>query len=79
MCNETIQPPETNGTMFLLEAEFVRGRVCQGSSLSGAEMSRNLYLCDYSFFLCVANNRRYTTLHMIEWVHFGDGALVLLL
>ena len=26
MCNETIQPPETNGTMFLLGAEFVRGR-----------------------------------------------------
>ena len=41
MCNETIQPPEKNGTMFLLGAEFVRGRVCQGLSLSGAEMSRN--------------------------------------
>ena len=46
MCNETIQPPETNGTMFLLGpsllgAEFVRGRVCQGPSLSGAEMFRN--------------------------------------
>ena len=26
----------------LLGAEFVRGRVCQGPSLSGAEMSRNL-------------------------------------
>ena len=25
MCNETIQPPETNGTIFLLG-----GRVCQG-------------------------------------------------
>ena len=25
----------------LLRAEFVRGRVCQGPSLSGAEMSRN--------------------------------------
>ena len=25
----------------LLEAEFVRGRVCQGPSLLGAEMSRN--------------------------------------
>ena len=28
MFNETIQPPETNGTMFLLGAEFTRGRVC---------------------------------------------------
>ena len=28
VCNETIQPPETNGTMFLLGAEFARGRVC---------------------------------------------------
>ena len=27
----------------LLGAEFVRGRVCQGPSLSGAEMSRNLW------------------------------------
>ena len=49
MCNETSQPPETNGTMFqlglsLLEPEFVRGRVCQGPSLSGAEMFRNRYL-----------------------------------
>ena len=49
MCNETIQPPETNGTIIywgpsLLGAEFVRGRVCQGPSLSGAEMSRNLLL-----------------------------------
>ena len=26
MYNETIQPPETNGTIFLLGAEFVRGR-----------------------------------------------------
>ena len=25
---KTIQPPETNGTIFLLGAEFVRGRVC---------------------------------------------------
>ena len=46
MYNETIQPPETNDTMFLfgpslLGAEFVRGGVCQGASLSGAEMSRN--------------------------------------
>ena len=52
MYNETIQPPETNGTIFLLGggggggasllgAQFVRGRVCQGPSLSGAEMSRN--------------------------------------
>ena len=46
MCNETIQPPGTNGTIIywgpsLLGAEFVRGRVCQGLSLSGAEMSRN--------------------------------------
>ena len=36
MCNEKIQPPETNGTMFLLGAEFAGGRVCQGPSLSGA-------------------------------------------
>ena len=47
MCNETIQPPETNGTMFLLRpsllgVEFVWGRVCQGPSLSGAEMFWNL-------------------------------------
>ena len=47
MYNETIQPPETNVTIFLLGpsllgAEFVRGRVCQGPSLSGAEMSWNL-------------------------------------
>ena len=26
MYNETIQPPETNGTIFLLGAEFARGR-----------------------------------------------------
>ena len=43
--NEAIQPPETNGTIFWLErllgAEFVRGRDCQGPSLSGAEMARN--------------------------------------
>ena len=44
MCNETIQPPETNGTMFLLGAEFFRGRVCQGPSLSVAEMSRNPFI-----------------------------------
>ena len=43
MCKETIQPPETNYTMFLLGAEFARGRVCQGASLSVAEMSRNRY------------------------------------
>ena len=45
MYNETIQPPETNGTMFWLGAELARGRVfrsrdCQGLSLSGAETSR---------------------------------------
>ena len=45
--NETIKTPETNNRIFilgpsLLGAEFVRGRVCQGPSLSGAEMSRNL-------------------------------------
>ena len=28
MYNETIQPPETNDTIFLLGAEFARGRVC---------------------------------------------------
>ena len=49
MYNETIQPPETNGTIFLLGpsllgAEFVRGRVCQGPSLSGAEMSWNHFM-----------------------------------
>ena len=46
MYNETIQSPETNGTIFLLGAsllgaEFVRDRDCQGPSLSGAEMSQN--------------------------------------
>ena len=46
MHNETIQPTETNGTIFrlrpsLLQAEFVRGQVCQEPSLSGAKMSRN--------------------------------------
>ena len=41
MYNETIQPPEANGRIFLLGALFARGRVCQGPSLSGAEMSRN--------------------------------------
>ena len=40
MCNETIQPPETNGTIIywgpsLLGAEFVRGRVCQGRDCQG--------------------------------------------
>ena len=45
MYNETIQPPETNGTIFLLGAEFagaefvrakfVRGRVCQGPRCPG--------------------------------------------
>ena len=28
-------------TLFWLGVEFARGRVCQGPSLSGAEMSRN--------------------------------------
>ena len=48
MYNETIQPPEANAQYLgrgpsLLGAEFVRGRVCQGPSLSaaGAEMSQN--------------------------------------
>ena len=59
MCNETIQPPETNGTMFLLGpsllgAEFVRGRVCQGPSLSGAEMSRNHLVCTFLKLLLLA-------------------------
>ena len=41
MYNETTQPPETNAQYLgwgpsLLGAEFVRGRVCQGPSLSGA-------------------------------------------
>ena len=40
MCNETIKPPEINGTIFLLGAEFARGRVCQGPSLSGPEFVR---------------------------------------
>ena len=44
MCNETIQPPETNGTIFLLGpcllgAEFVRGRVCQGPRCPGIRFS----------------------------------------
>ena len=40
MCNETIQPPETNGTMFLLGAGFARDGVFSGPSLSGAEFVR---------------------------------------
>ena len=36
-----IWPPNMWG-LNLLGAEFVRGRVCQGPSLLGAEMSRNL-------------------------------------
>ena len=58
MCNEKIQPPETNGTMFLLGlsllgAEFVRGRVCQGRNSSGAEMSRNPGKGLASWLLCL--------------------------
>ena len=42
MFNETIQPPETNGAIFLLGpsllgAEFVRGRVCQGPRCPGIQ------------------------------------------
>ena len=51
---ETIQPPETNETLFrlgvefvgaellvlLLEAEFARGRVCKGSSLAGPTIAQ---------------------------------------
>ena len=60
MNNETSQPPEPyfgggrvcRGRIWspniwgasLLGAEFVRGRVCQGPSLLGAEMSRNQWL-----------------------------------
>ena len=40
MYNKTIQPPEANA-QYLGWAEFARGRVCQGPSLSGAEMSQN--------------------------------------
>ena len=29
-------------------AEFVRGRVCQGQSLLGAEMSRNRFIHSYA-------------------------------
>ena len=35
MYNETIQPPEANGILFLLGAEFARGRVCQGPRCPG--------------------------------------------
>ena len=35
MYNETIQPPETNDTIFLFGAEFARGRVCQGPRCPG--------------------------------------------
>ena len=38
MCNETMQPPETNGTIFLFS---IGSQVCQGACLSGAEISRN--------------------------------------
>ena len=53
MYNETIQPPEANAQYLgwgpsLLGAEFVRCRVCQGPSLSRAEMSRNLFLESFS-------------------------------
>ena len=46
MYNEIIQPSETNAQYLgwgpsLLGVEFVRGRVCQGPSLSGAKMSQN--------------------------------------
>ena len=36
--------PQIYGGASLLGAEFVRGRVCQGPSLLGAEMSRNQWL-----------------------------------
>ena len=42
MYNETSQPPEPYfGGAEFVGVEFVRGRVCQGPSLLGAEMSRN--------------------------------------
>ena len=55
MYNGTIQPPETNGTLYwlgpsLLGAEFVRSRVCQGPRLSGVEMSLNRStLCHFEY------------------------------
>ena len=33
MYNETIQPPETNGAIFWLGAEFAEGRVFRGRDL----------------------------------------------
>ena len=41
MYNETIQPPETNCTIFLLGPSLLGARFARGPSLSGAEMSRN--------------------------------------
>ena len=50
MCNETIQPPETNGTIIywgpsLLGAEFVRGRVCQGPRCPGILQNSSYVKC----------------------------------
>ena len=58
MYNDTSQPPEpyfgwgpslygSNLVPQYMGAEFVRGRVCQGPSLLGAEMSRNRLLFSY--------------------------------
>ena len=52
MYNETSRPPEpyfgwgpslqgSNSVLEYMGAEFVRGRVCHGPSLLGAEISRN--------------------------------------
>ena len=40
VCRDRIWSPNMMGAEFV-GAEFVRGRVCQGPSLLGAEMSRN--------------------------------------
>ena len=49
-CNETIQPPEKNGTMFLLGTsllgvEFVRDRVCQGPRCAGIHNHDCEWIC----------------------------------
>ena len=51
MWNETIQPPETNGTLFLLgaefaRAEFVRGQVCQGPRCPEILLTTSKYFRD---------------------------------
>ena len=43
ICNETIQPPETNGTIFLLGAKFARGQDVPESYLLLKQMAQFFY------------------------------------